>query len=112
MTEREKLKYAVESLNIPILEAFTPLLYPSVYIDTYKQGAGLFGGGLEEESKEYLKIHIWSKGKEECETLKRNFRKMLKESGIYADIEGMHDPAASVFRYVFTVEILEEDEVK
>lgn len=111
MTERERMNNAVESLGIPVLDEFIPLVYPSVYVDTFKQEAGLFGSGTESESKGYVKIHIWSKKKEECDTLKEGLKKALKENGIYAGVEKMDDPSASIFRYVLTIEILEEEDI-
>ena len=107
---REKLDMAVKKAGIPILWEFTPIVYPSLYVDEYKHGGGLYGNGTETEGKTYVKIHVWSKNQEECTLLGKTLRRELEAVHINAVIDQMNDASIGVFRSVFALELIEEDE--
>lgn len=108
MTEK-KLLECVNKLEIPVLESFHPLVYPSVYIDDFQRAAGLFGNGREQEEKVYIKIHVWSKDKTEMQNLRKKLKENLQKNNINPVIEKGDDSSAGIFRNIFTCEVLDEE---
>lgn len=105
-------KIIEDSLNIPALEAFRPVIPPCATYYTVVDENGLFGDGQEEEGIESYQVDIWDRNSDSVKQMARTLKASLVSPGIGASIpyvSYLYDNNGKMWRATLTFSCVREE---
>lgn len=104
-------KRIVDTLQIPMVRAFCPIIPPCVTCYVAGNDSALFGDGQETEGTETYQVDIWDKNEDTVRDLAKKLKRMLV-SCEYAvsDLSYMYDNNGKLWRASLMFTTIDEEE--
>ncbi len=99
-----------ESLNIPVIELFEPVIPPCVTYYLLDVESALAGDGKEKETGGRYQVDVWDKSRNSLESRAKKLKKDLTDGGIAATLpllSFLYDNNGKVWRATITFSCLE-----
>lgn len=100
------------SLNVPVIEPFSPLLPPCVTFNAVGEGAGLAGDGTETEEIEEYQVDVWDRDKDSVKAMAKQLNSDLMAADSHLTIPNiayLYDNNGRVWRATLTFIVVGEE---
>ena len=100
------------SLNVPVIEPFSPLLPPCVTLNAVSDGAGLAGDGIETEGIEEYQVDVWDRDKDSAKAMAKKLKTDLMAADSHLTIPNIaysYDNNGKVWRATLTFSVIGEE---
>ena len=102
-------KIILDSLRIPVIDLFDPILPPCATWYPTNENAGLNGDGKEEERLESYQIDVWDRDREMVRTRGRKLKAelmMMGEAMSIPDLSYQYDNNGKIWRATLTFSLI------